>query len=99
MIHFYRAAAIGPGKVMSAMAFAKDVSAYLKEKHGLDVRVAAPIGGNPNRVGWATTYESLGALETAMGKMMMDPSYMELVRNGAENFIAGSVRDEIWRSV
>ena len=99
MIHFYRVAAIGPGKVMSAMAFAKEISVFLKEKHGLDVTVAMPVGGNPNRVGWATTYENLGALEAATAKMMMDPSYTELVRKGAENFIAGSVRDEIWRSV
>lgn len=99
MIHFYRGAAIAPGKIASALGFAKEISAYLKAKHGLNVEVSMPIGGNPNRIGWATTYDSLGAMESAMAKMMADSSYMEIVRKGAENFIAGSVRDQIWRSV
>ena len=99
MIHFYRAAAIAPGKLASAVGFAKEIAAYLKDKHGVTVEVAMPIGGNPNRIGWASTYESLGAYEGAMSKMLADTSYMELVRKGSENFIGGSVRDQLWRSV
>lgn len=99
MIHFYRTAAIAPGKFMGAIAFAKEVSAYFKQRHGRDVSVALPIGGNPNRIGWAASYESLGDLETVMGKMMADPEYLEMIRKAADNFIAGSIHDEMWRSV
>lgn len=99
MIHFYRAAAIAPGKLASALGFAKEISAYLKDKHGVTVEVAMPIGGNPNRIGWASTYENLAAYEGAMTKMLSDANYMELVRKGTDNFIGGSVRDQLWRSV
>jgi hypothetical protein len=99
MIHFYRAGAVAPGKLASALGFAKEISSYLKEKHGVAVTVAMPVGGNPNRIGWSTTYDSLGALETAMTRMMGDAAYMDILRKGADNFIAGSIRDEIWRSV
>ena len=99
MIHFYRAAAIAPGKLMGALAFAKEISTYLKEKHGVNVEVAMPVGGNPFRVGWAATYESLAAFETATTKMMADVNYLEIARKAADNFIAGSVRDELWQSV
>jgi hypothetical protein len=99
MIRFYRGAAIAPGKQASALGFAKEMSSYLKEKHGLVVEVSVPVGGNPNRVGWSTTYDGLGALESAMAKMMADPKYMEMVSKGSDNFLAGSVRDQIWRSV
>jgi hypothetical protein len=34
-----------------------------------------------------------------MAKLMSDPKYMEMVAKAADNFIAGSVNDEIWRDV
>jgi hypothetical protein len=58
-----------------------------------------PIGGIPNRIGWASRYDNLAALEATLNKLMADPKYMELVAKGAENFIAGSVHDEIWRTI
>jgi hypothetical protein len=99
MIHFFRTAAIAPGKQMSAMAFAREISAYLKSQHGLELAVSTPIGGNPNRVGWAVTYENLAAYEASSARMMADPGYHEVLLKGSENFIAGSVHDELWRAV
>jgi hypothetical protein len=99
MIAFYRSAAIAPGKVGSAVAFAKEISAYVKDKNKTDLLIAMPVGGNPNRIGWSTHYENLGDLENKMNQLMTDPKYLEMVAKGSENFIAGSVRDEIWRTV
>lgn len=99
MIAFYRSASIATGKMPSAMAFAKEVSAYVKDKIGVEVSIAVPLGGNPNRIGWSSRYENLGALETGWNKLLADPKYMEMVSKGAENFIAGSVHDEIWRTL
>jgi hypothetical protein len=44
-------------------------------------------------------YDNLGALEAAMGKWMANPKYMERVVKGGENFIAGSMHDEIRREI
>jgi hypothetical protein len=99
MIAFYRTASIAPGKIGSALAFAKEIAAFIKAKEGLEVAVALPVGGNPNRIGWSTRYENLGDMEARMGRLQADPKYAEMVAKGADNFIAGSVHDEIWRSL
>jgi len=98
MIHFYRSAAIAQGKLANAMGFAKEISSYLKEKHGLDVEVSMPIGGNPNRIAWTAAYPNLAAYEAASLKLMADSNYMEMARKGAENFVSGSLKDQLWRA-
>jgi hypothetical protein len=99
MISTYRSAVILPGKFASAVTFAKQIAAYVKDAIGVDVGVAMPYGGNPMRIGWSSRYENLGAYEAAMAKLLADPKYMEMTAKGSENFIAGSVHDEIWRGI
>ena len=99
MITFYRSADIAPGKVPNALAFAHEIARHIEKTTGQVLHVGVPIGGNPNRVGWSTSYESLAALETQQTKMLADKKYWEMVAKGADNFIAGSIRDEMWRSV
>ena len=97
MIAFYRSVTIDSGKQVSAMAFAHEIAAYVRDKHGVDIRIGVPIGGNPNRVGWSAQYENLAALEASQTKMLSDPKYLELVAKGQQNFIPGTAYDEIWR--
>ena len=99
MVTLYRSASIAAGKTVSALAFAKEIAGYVSQKTGVEVSVAVPVGGNPNRIGFAARYENLGALEAAQLKIAADPHYMDLVTRGAENWIAGSVNDEIWRTI
>jgi len=97
MIVFFRSASIAPGKNAGALKFANEIAAYLKDKYGLAMEVAIPIGGNPNRVGWSSRLESLAALEAAQAKLHGDTKYAELIAKGADNYIAGSVHDVMWR--
>jgi hypothetical protein len=97
MISFYRSVGVAPGKNVSALVFAREVVAYIKEKLGIEVHIAVPVGGNPNRIGFSVRYENLAALEATQVKLTSDPKYMELTAKGAENFVAGSFHDEIWR--
>jgi hypothetical protein len=97
MINFHRSASIASGKAVAAMSFAREVAALIKAKTGLEVKIGVPIGGNPNRIGWYVQYENLAALEDTQAKLLQDQKYMELIAKSAENFIAGSVHDEIWR--
>lgn len=99
MFTWYRTASIAPGRVAKTMAFANEISAYVKKKTGVEVHVGMPVSGNPNRIGWSARYENLAAFETTMAKLMSDPKYMEMVAKSADNFIAGSVHDEFWRDV
>jgi hypothetical protein len=99
MIAFYRNAAIAPGKVGSAVAFARQIAAYVKDRHGVELSIAMPVAGNPNRIGWAAHYESLGAYEAKMAAITSDPEYQGMAAKGSENFIAGTVHDEIWRTL
>jgi hypothetical protein len=99
MIAFYRNAAIAPGKVGSAIAFAQQIVAYVRDKHGVELSIAMPVAGNPNRIGWAARYENLAVFETKMTAITSDPHYRELVTKGSDNFIAGTVHDEIWRTM
>lgn len=99
MIAFYRNAAIAPGKVSSAVAFAQQIAAYVKDKHGVDLSLAMPVAGNPSRIGWAARYENLAAFEAKMTAITSDPHYKELAAKGSDNFIAGTVHDEIWRTL
>ena len=99
MVVFSRGAAIAPGKTASAIAFAHEISAYLKTSVRIELEVLMPIGGNPNRIGWSTRYKDLATMEATMAKMTADPKYWELVNSGTANFMPGSIRDSMWRTL
>ena len=95
MIAFYRNATIVPGHVGNAVTFAKQIAAYVKDKHGVELSIAMPVAGNPNRIGWAARYENLAAFEAKMTAITSDPHYQEMAAKGSQNFMAGTVNDEI----
>ena len=97
MINFQRTGSIAPGKAIPAMLFAREVAAYIKGKTGLEIRIGTPIGGNPNRITWFVQYDSLAILEDTQAKLTLDQKYMELIAKSADNFIPGSMHDDIWR--
>jgi hypothetical protein len=97
MINFQRTASVAPGKAVPAMLFAREVATYIMGKSGLEVKIGTPIGGNPNRITWFVQYESLAILEDTQSKLMLDQKYMELIAKAADNFIPGSMHDDIWR--
>ena len=98
MIFFVRTISIAPGKNADAMAFAHKVTQYVKDKFKRDTHISMPIGGNPNRIAFAARYKDLAEYEAVSVKSLADKNYMELVSAGADLWIAGSLRDEIWRT-
>jgi hypothetical protein len=99
MITFYRIGAIAPGKNADMMAFAKEIAGYFKATYGVELEVRMPIGGNPMRIGWASRYKDLAALDATTMKMLGDKKYMEMTAKGTDLFIPGSLQDSIWRTV
>lgn len=99
MITMIRSAAIAPGKTGDAITFAHTIAKHIHDKYGLKLTVVMPIGGNPNRIAWTATYESLAEWETLTAKLMADADYAKAVAANAPTFIAGSVHDDFWRSI
>lgn len=99
MIAFVRVASVKPGKTGAAMAFAKEIAAYIKTTHKRDLEVLMPIGGEVQRVAWSARYTDLAEMETTMDKMLADPKYWELVNAASDCFIPGSLHDGIWKVV
>ncbi len=97
MITFNRIACVQAGKMGPAMAYAHEISSYLKDTLGLKIEIAMPVGGNPSRIAWSVRYASMAAMETAQDKMQTDIQYQQLVAKGAELLISGATRDSIWR--
>lgn len=97
MIYFLRSATIASGKMVAAMSFARDIAQYIKTKTGKDVRVGMPIGGQSSRIGWLVEYENLAELDKFQSGLLQDSEYQAMTAKGGENFIAGSLHDDIWR--
>jgi hypothetical protein len=97
MIRFQRSASIAPGKFAGAMAFARDIATFVKAATGVDVHISVPIGGNPSRIAWSAQYQTLAAYDEMSTKLLGDAKYQDLVAKGGENFVANTMRDELWR--
>ena len=99
MIVFVRTADIARGKTGDAVAFAHKVAGYIKEKQGVEVQILMPVAGNPLRVAWTARYDGLADVEDMLGKLMGDQDYMNMVKEGSDNFIEGSVNDQLWIAI
>jgi len=99
MITITRTVSIAPAKTPNAVAFARQMAKYLREKHGATLEVLMPVGGNPLRIAWRGQYESLAQWESLTAKMLGDKEYFELVATQGDTFLPGSVHDDIWRSI
>ena len=99
MVYFSRTASIVPGKAGEAIAFGNLIAKYIKETYGTTLEDLVPIGGDPNRIAWHTHYESLADWEAVTANLTTDKLYMEMVSKQANTFLAGSVRDDLWRTV
>jgi hypothetical protein len=99
MIVFYRIASVAPGKTASAIEFAKGIAGHMKSTHGVELEVKMPVGGNPQRIGWAARYANLAALDAVTEKLLGDQKYWEKIAKASDCFIAGSMHDSIWRTM
>lgn len=99
MITLVRTVSVMPGKNAEALAFAHQVKKHAKDKHGLEISLSMPIGGNPNRIAFVSNAQNLAELETMMTKFASDAEWQKLIAGNAANTIPGSTHDEIWRSL
>jgi hypothetical protein len=94
-----RTAQSAPGKLGELMSFAKEIAAYLKSKHGIDVKVMMQAGGPVGRICWLAQHKSFADYENSMNKIMADPDYQKIVQKVAGLVIAGQTHDSLWHEV
>jgi hypothetical protein len=99
MINFVRTANIVPGKVADALLFAKEINEHFVKTYDIKLTVQMPVAGNPHRIAWQSSYANLSALEELQLKLLADQKFAGIVAAGANNFIAGSIHDDIWRTL
>ncbi|MES2150726.1 MAG: hypothetical protein V4508_13160 [Pseudomonadota bacterium] len=99
MINFVRTACIVPGKLGEAIHFAKEINEHFARTYDIKLTVQMPVAGNPHRISWLGSYPTLAALEEVQLKLVADQKFAAIVAAGANNFIAGSINDDIWRTL
>ena len=99
MILFARTSDIAPGQLAPAIGFARKVSSCLEAEYGRKIEVSMPVGGNPFRLHWSSTFESLEQYETFNTKVMQDKKYVDLIVSASACFIAGSARDTLFKTI
>ena len=99
MIHFTRTTSITPGKVADAMTFAGEMIEFISATQGKKMQLLLPIGGNPYRLRFYASYETLAEMEKAQAALMADAKYLSILGKSATLFIPGSAHDDIWRTM
>jgi hypothetical protein len=99
MITFVRTRSIAPGKAAEAMAFSQQVTKLIKDKFGVQLGASVPIGGNPDRIAFVSSYPGLAELESQATRLVADVDYQKLIAANAQTFLPGSTHDELWMSV
>ncbi len=99
MITFVRTLSIAPGKHAQVMSFTRQVQKLFAEKYGIELRAAAPIGGDPNRIAYSSSFATLLEYEQALLKISADPQYQKLVAAYLPHIDHGATHDQLWRDL
>ncbi len=98
MITFRRTVSVAPGMFSAAIAFANEIKAQVKASAGVDLQIAMPVGGNPNRIAWMSNHENLAQFEASSQKLLSDQKYQELLKKTVGIIVPDTTVDEIWRT-
>ena len=100
-VRWTRSAQIANGKMMEALAWAKEAAGYVEKKTGAKVDVWMDAFGTVGTVRWSADFADLGAVEKAQMAIMTDQSYHQLVEKAMKNglYIDGQAVDIVCRSV
>jgi hypothetical protein len=94
---FVRKAQALPGKEFEAVKWGLEIAKLSTEIMGVEVMFGRQIGGPIGHVGWRATHANMGALETAMSKLLTNEKFAKSVAERVPHlFVPGSGCDEIW---
>ena len=103
MIHFRRTHPISPGRRSDAVLLVHEWAALWKDA-GVDLRVSEVITGTLGRMCGSADFESMGAFEVALAKMLASPKaqvfyekFQQMERDGTCAYIPNTAHEEFWR--
>ena len=100
MVGFTRVGRIAQNP-QAAMAFAVEMTNFLKKKHGIDITCWARMGGPTGQIVWQSAFADMTALDKFTQKLQSDQEYWKKVNEaqGQGLFEAGSAEDGIWNQL
>src|SRR5690242_17510226 len=84
-IRWTRSARIANGKMMEAIAWAKEVAGYVEKKVGTKIDVWMDAFGPVGTIRWSMDFADLSALDKAQVAIMADQSYMQMIEKAMKN--------------
>jgi hypothetical protein len=84
--------------VPGAMEWAKDISRYVQQKHGVDVECFGRVGAGQEIV-WTLRFPDMGALEKYLAALEGDSDYHARIKANEEvaRFETSSIEWGVWR--
>lgn len=96
-IRWTRTGQIKGSKVMEAVAWSKEMTAWVAKKHSVTVDTWLDTVGTINTIRWTVDYPDLASFDKVMTAVMMDPEYWKYVDRAmkSELFIDGAGSDTL----
>jgi hypothetical protein len=83
----------------SAMAFAIDMTNFIKKKYEADITCWARLGGPTGQIVWQTAYADMTAFEKLSQALLADQEYWEKVKDAEGLFETASFEDGLWNQI
>ena len=89
-----RSVGVVRGKNQEALEFATTISSYVSNLTGAPVVWGLEVGGTVGKFHFYSDYENLAALEAALGQIMADEGYQELL-DSVNDVFDGAAEDTL----
>lgn len=83
----------------AAMAFAIDITHFIKRKYKADVTCWARVGGPTGQIVWQTIYADGAAREKLNQALLSDQEYWQKLKDAEGLFDTASFEDGLWNQI
>jgi len=100
MIRWQRSIRVAGGKILEAIQWAKEVTAYVNGKQpNHKVQAFSSRFGDTNMLFWQVDFEDLASLDKFQQSFNNDQGYWDLVNKATPLFIEGSSYDTVYEEL
>jgi hypothetical protein len=84
---------------LAAMAFAVDITNYIKGKHSDTISCWARVGGPSGEIVWQLSFPDMAALQKYLEKIQADQQYWAKLKAAEGLFDTASIIDGVWNQL
>jgi len=84
---------------LAAIAFAVEITNYIKRKHNDTITCWARVGGPAGEIVWQTQFPDMAALQKFQEKLQGDQEYWTKVKGAEGLFDVASFVDGVWNQL